>query len=109
MALTSVEREPGHFRSTTSGFRMLLLCLLAIALMVLDHSNQHLIGVRKALSVVLHPVQVVVSAPFNTLPIAIPIRGNAFPNTRSEMPENMATDMGSNNKGLTSNATGVTT
>lgn len=65
MALTSVEREPGHFRSTTSGFRMLLLCLLAIALMVLDHQNQHLIGVRKVLSVILHPVQVVVSAPFN--------------------------------------------
>ena len=65
MALTSVEREPGHFRSTTSGFRMLLLCLLAIALMVLDHQNQHLIGVRKALSVALHPVQVLVSAPFN--------------------------------------------
>jgi rod shape-determining protein MreC len=65
MALTSVEREPGHFRSTTSGFRMLLLCILAIALMVLDHQNQHLVGVRKALSILLHPVQVVVSAPFN--------------------------------------------
>ena len=65
MALTSVEREPGHFRSTTSGFRMLLLCLLAIALMVLDHRNQHLVGVRKVLSVILQPVQVVVSAPFN--------------------------------------------
>lgn len=65
MALTSVEREPGHFRSETSGFRMLLLCLLAIALMVLDHQNQHLIGVRKALSIMLHPVQVVVNAPFN--------------------------------------------
>jgi rod shape-determining protein MreC len=65
MALTSVEREPGHFRSTTSGFRMLLLCLLAIALMVLDHRNQHLVGVRKVLSVILQPVQVVISAPFN--------------------------------------------
>jgi rod shape-determining protein MreC len=65
MALTSVEREPGHFRSTTSGFRMLLLCILAIALMVLDHQNQHLVGVRKALSILLHPVQVVVSAPFS--------------------------------------------
>jgi len=65
MALTSVEREPGHFRSTTSGFRMLLLCLLAIALMVLDHQNQQLVGVRKVLSIMLHPVQVIVSAPFN--------------------------------------------
>jgi len=65
MALTTVEREPGHFRSVSLGFRLLLLCVLSITLMVLDHGNQHLTSVRKALSVLLHPVQILVSAPFD--------------------------------------------
>lgn len=65
MALTTVEREPGHFRSASLGFRLLLLCILSITLMVLDHGNQHLTSVRKALSVLLHPVQFLVSAPFD--------------------------------------------
>ena len=65
MALTTVEREPGHFRSVGLRFRLLLLCVLSITLMVLDHGNQHLTSVRKALSVLLHPVQILVSAPFD--------------------------------------------
>jgi rod shape-determining protein MreC len=64
MALTSVEREPGIFRSTSPAVRLLLLCILAITVMVLDHRNQYLVGVRKTLAVVLHPIQVLVSAPF---------------------------------------------
>ncbi|MEJ2161481.1 MAG: rod shape-determining protein MreC [Chromatiales bacterium] len=63
MALTSVEREPGQLRSASTGFRFVLLCILAIALMVLDHQNQHLVQLRTALSVLLYPVEALVSAP----------------------------------------------
>lgn len=65
MALTTVEREPGSFRNASPGLRLILLCILSITLMVLDHRNEHLIGVRKALAVALYPVQLLVSAPFD--------------------------------------------
>jgi len=65
MALTNVEREPGQFRNASPGLRLLLLCVIAITLMVLDHRNQYLTGVRKGLSVLLYPVEVLVSAPFD--------------------------------------------
>jgi len=63
MALTSIEREPGRFRSASTGLRFVLLCILAIALMVLDHQNQHLVQLRTTLSVLLNPIQALVSAP----------------------------------------------
>lgn len=63
MALTSVEREPGQLRSASTGVRFVLLCILAIALMVLDHQNQHLVQLRTALSVLLYPAEVLISAP----------------------------------------------
>lgn len=63
MALTSVEREPGQLRSASIGVRFILLLILAIALMVLDHRNEHLVEVRKDLAALLHPVQLLVSAP----------------------------------------------
>jgi rod shape-determining protein MreC len=64
MALTTVDREPGRIRSASPGFRLLIISILSITLMVLDHGNQHLIQVRKTLSILLHPVELVVSAPF---------------------------------------------
>jgi rod shape-determining protein MreC len=63
MALTSVERDPGSFRSASPALRLILLVILSVTLMVLDHQNQHLIGVRKILSVALQPIQALVSAP----------------------------------------------
>ena len=65
MALTSVEREPGELRSASTGVRFILLLVLAVTLMVLDHRNQHLVEVRKDLAAMLHPVQLLVSAPAN--------------------------------------------
>ena len=65
MALTSVEREPGELRSASTGVRCILLLILAVTLMVLDHRNQHLVEVRKDLAAMLHPVQLLVSAPAN--------------------------------------------
>jgi rod shape-determining protein MreC len=65
MALTTVEREPGRFRSATPGFRACLLIILSVTLMVLDHGNQHLSSVRTVLSAMLRPVEFLVSAPFD--------------------------------------------
>jgi rod shape-determining protein MreC len=65
MALTSVEREPGELRSASTGVRFILLLVLAVTLMVLDHRNQHLVEVRKDLAAMLHPIQLLVSAPAN--------------------------------------------
>jgi len=65
MALTTVDREPGQLRSASPGFKLLLLVAISIILMVLDHSNQHLTSVRKTLSVLLRPVEILVSAPFD--------------------------------------------
>jgi rod shape-determining protein MreC len=64
MALTIVDREPGRIRGASPGFRLLVISILSITLMVLDHGNQHLIQVRKALSILLHPIEVMVTAPF---------------------------------------------
>jgi rod shape-determining protein MreC len=64
MALTTVDREPGRIRGASPGFRLLLISILSITLMVLDHGNQHLIQVRKALSILLYPVELMVSVPF---------------------------------------------
>jgi rod shape-determining protein MreC len=65
MALTSLERDPGTFRSASPAARLILLIFLSISLMVLDHRDQHLVSARKALAVVLYPLQVLVSAPFS--------------------------------------------
>jgi rod shape-determining protein MreC len=64
VALSTVDREPGRIRSASPGFRLLITAVLSITLMVLDHGNQHLIQVRMALSVLLRPVEILVSAPF---------------------------------------------
>jgi rod shape-determining protein MreC len=48
------------------GARFLLLAIVCVALMLLDHRDQHLVRVRQALSVVVYPVRVVVDLPFRT-------------------------------------------
>jgi rod shape-determining protein MreC len=65
MALTTVESEPGRFRSSSPGLRLVLLCILSIVLMVLDQRNQLLVDVRKGLAVAAYPIQSLVSAPFS--------------------------------------------
>ncbi len=65
MALTTVDREPGQFRNASPGLQLIILGVIAIVLMVLDHRNEYLTGVRKGLSVLLYPVEVLVSAPFD--------------------------------------------
>ncbi|MEE4164343.1 MAG: rod shape-determining protein MreC [Woeseiaceae bacterium] len=65
MALTTVDREPGRFRNASPGPQLFILCIIAFTLMVLDHRNEYLTGVRKTLSVLLYPVELLVSAPAN--------------------------------------------
>jgi rod shape-determining protein MreC len=48
------------------GVRFLLLAVVCVALMLLDRREQHLVRVRQALSVVVHPVRVAVDLPFST-------------------------------------------
>lgn len=63
MGLTTVDREPGRLRTASPGLQLVVLCIVAVTLMALDHRNEYLTGVRKALSVVLYPVELLVSAP----------------------------------------------
>jgi len=65
MALGAAGHEPGLFRGTSAGLRFVLIAILCLTLMVLDHQNEHLAGIRKALAVVVQPVVFVVSAPSN--------------------------------------------
>jgi rod shape-determining protein MreC len=65
MSLTTVDREPGAIRSASPGFRLLLLTILAVTLMVVDHDKEHLTNLRKALSVLIYPIELLVSAPFD--------------------------------------------
>jgi rod shape-determining protein MreC len=86
MALNTVQSEPGRFRSSSPGLRLVLLCILSIALMVLDQRNQHLVDVRKALAVVLSPIQSLVSAPFTVsraISESISTRGQLLEENRS--------------------------
>jgi len=46
------------------GVRLLLLLFASILLMVLDHRQNHLGAVRKAIGAAVYPIQVVVDAPF---------------------------------------------
>ena len=93
MALTSVEREPGELRSASTGLRCILLLVLVVTLMVLDHRNQHLVEVRKDLAAMLHPVQLLVSAPANIsrqLSESIASRNNLIDENRRLRQEELA-------------------
>lgn len=50
-------------RTPALGLRWLLLAALSILLMVIDHREQHLDAVRKAISATVYPLRVVVDAP----------------------------------------------
>ena len=59
--------SPGFGRSGFSmGARFLLLAIVCVALMLLDHREQHLVRVRMALDLVVYPVRVAVDLPFST-------------------------------------------
>ncbi len=42
-----------------------MLCMLSVAVMVLDHNNEHLNTVRRIMSAAIHPIRLVIDAPFS--------------------------------------------
>lgn len=64
MALTTVDREPGRLRNSSPGLRLILLCTIAVTLMVLDHREDYLSGARLGIAVMLRPLEILVSSPF---------------------------------------------
>ena len=57
-------------RSSSPTLRLAVCALLSLALMVSDHQRQHVVWVRSALSLVVYPLQLVVSTVFVDVPRA---------------------------------------
>ena len=65
MALTTTDSDRRAFHNTGYGLRLIVLCILSVAIMVLDHNNEHLQTVRRILSAAVHPLRLVIDAPFS--------------------------------------------
>lgn len=63
MAPAQVERRHRSPNSPALGLRFLLLAGLSILFLVIDHRNNHLDAVRKAIGATVYPLRVVVDAP----------------------------------------------
>jgi rod shape-determining protein MreC len=66
MPVTSSQHRPLLLRGPSPGIRFVLLCVVSVLLMVLDHQQHQSQKVRDALSVAIHPLQVLVHLPFVT-------------------------------------------
>ena len=64
MALSTPESDQRAFRESGPGLRLVLVCILSIALMALDKQNQHLQDIRRLLDAAAYPVRVAINAPF---------------------------------------------
>jgi rod shape-determining protein MreC len=65
--LSQTDSKPLFDRGPSLGTRMVLLAVLSLSLMVLDHQRGHLETVRRALSVVVYPIRVLVDMPSTTV------------------------------------------
>jgi len=63
MALSTPDSDRRAFRNTAFGLRLIVLCILSVAIMVLDHNNQHLQTMRRILSAAVHPIRLIIDAP----------------------------------------------
>jgi rod shape-determining protein MreC len=61
--LSQTENKPLFERGPSLGTRMVLLAALSVSLMFLDHQQGHLETVRRALSVAVYPIRVLVDMP----------------------------------------------
>jgi rod shape-determining protein MreC len=61
--LSPTENKPLFERGPSLGTRMVLLVVLSVALLFLDHQQGHLETVRRALSVAVYPIRVLVDLP----------------------------------------------
>ena len=65
MALSTPESEPRLFYGPGPGLRLLLIAGVSVALMVLDHRDQHLKDIRRYLAAAVHPIHQLADAPFS--------------------------------------------
>jgi rod shape-determining protein MreC len=65
MELSTPDSDQRAFRNTGYGLRLVVLCILSIAVMVLDHNNEHLKSMRQILSAAVHPIRLIIDAPFS--------------------------------------------
>jgi len=65
MALTTPDSDRRAFRNTGFGLRLVVLCILSVSIMVLDHNNKHTETIRRILSAAVHPVRLIIDAPFS--------------------------------------------
>jgi len=63
MALNTPDSDPRVFRGSSPGPRLILITILSLALMVLDHQNQHLKNLRRLLDAAVYPIQAAIDAP----------------------------------------------
>ena len=61
--LAQTDNKPLFERGPSLGTRMVLLALLSVAIMIMDHQQGHLETVRRALSVAVYPIRVLVDLP----------------------------------------------
>lgn len=65
MALSRPDSDQRTFRNTGYGLRTVMLCILSVAIMALDHNNEHLKSIRSVLSAAVHPIRLLIDAPFS--------------------------------------------
>jgi rod shape-determining protein MreC len=61
--LNPTDNKPLFERGPSLGARMVLLAVLSVSIMVLDHQQGHLETVRRALSVAVYPIRVLIDMP----------------------------------------------
>lgn len=63
MAFSTPDSDQRAFREPSPGPRMVVICILSIALMVLDNQNQHMQTVRSVLATAAYPIRVLIDTP----------------------------------------------
>jgi rod shape-determining protein MreC len=66
MVSTTADSEHRSTKTPALGLRMLLLAALSVVLLVVDHRENHLDAVRKAIGAAVYPLRILVDAPVST-------------------------------------------
>ena len=66
MVASTAESEHRSTKSPALGLRLLLLAALSVVLLVVDHRENHLDAVRKAVGATVYPLRILVDAPVST-------------------------------------------
>lgn len=66
MVATTADNEHRSSRTPALGLRLLLLAALSIVLLIVDHRENHLDAVRKAIGATVYPLRILVDAPVSS-------------------------------------------